>query len=158
MRSEMVAAAVVMVATIEADPDEITNETPATDVAELGQRMTDFVTTVRQDTNEIYGRLDDAQDDRLLMNGQLNLLCRDRRSHARTARLMQGEARATCEAWSQSINANDTTHSEVRALRTMVLAQHTEIGDLRATDHRRQAQLVEALTLLRTLQTQMVAL
>ncbi|GJU11602.1 hypothetical protein Tco_1133998 [Tanacetum coccineum] len=27
--------------------------------------MTDFVTTVRRDTNEIYGRLDDAQDDRL---------------------------------------------------------------------------------------------
>ncbi|GJY57243.1 putative reverse transcriptase domain-containing protein [Tanacetum coccineum] len=35
-----------------------------TDVAELSQRMTDFVTNVRQDTNEIYGRLDDAQDDR----------------------------------------------------------------------------------------------
>ncbi|GJS59891.1 putative reverse transcriptase domain-containing protein [Tanacetum coccineum] len=140
------------------DPDEITEETPATDVAELGQRMTDFVTTVRQDTYEIYGRLDDAQDDRLVMNGQLNLLRRDRRSHARTARLMQGEARAAREAWSQSMNASDTTRSEVRALRTTVLAQQTEIGDLRATDRRRQAQLVEALTLLRTLQTQMVAL
>ncbi|GJV43929.1 hypothetical protein Tco_1428465 [Tanacetum coccineum] len=45
--------------------------TPAvTDVAELSQRMTDFVTTVRQDTYEIYGRLDDAQDDRLLMSGE----------------------------------------------------------------------------------------
>nr|GEW19875.1 ribonuclease H-like domain, reverse transcriptase, RNA-dependent DNA polymerase [Tanacetum cinerariifolium] len=30
--------------------------------------MTDFVMTVRQDTDEIYVRLDDAQDDRLLMN------------------------------------------------------------------------------------------
>nr|GFB37669.1 hypothetical protein [Tanacetum cinerariifolium] len=38
-------------------------------IVELGQRMTDFVTTVRQDTDEIYERLDDAQDDRLLMNG-----------------------------------------------------------------------------------------
>ncbi|GJY25217.1 hypothetical protein Tco_0399943 [Tanacetum coccineum] len=47
------------------DPNEITKETPATDVAELGQRMTYFVTTVRQDIDEIYGRLDDAQDDRL---------------------------------------------------------------------------------------------
>ncbi|GJV61606.1 hypothetical protein Tco_1467706 [Tanacetum coccineum] len=42
------------------DPDEIVEEIPTTDVAELGQRMTDFVTTVRQDTDEIYGRLDDA--------------------------------------------------------------------------------------------------
>ncbi|GJS48718.1 hypothetical protein Tco_0598839 [Tanacetum coccineum] len=140
------------------DPDEIAEEIPATDVAELGQRMTDFVTTVRQDTDEIYGRLDDAQDDRLLMSGQLNLLRRDRRSHARTARLMESEARASREAWVQSMDASDTTRSEVRALRTTVLAQQTEIGDLRAADRRRQAQLAEALTLLRTLQTQMAAL
>ncbi|GJS58440.1 putative reverse transcriptase domain-containing protein, partial [Tanacetum coccineum] len=33
----------------------------ASDVVRLSQRMTDFVTTVRQDTNEIYGRLDDVQ-------------------------------------------------------------------------------------------------
>nr|GFC85077.1 hypothetical protein [Tanacetum cinerariifolium] len=81
--------------------------------------MTDFVTTVRHDTDEIYVRLDDSHDDRLLMSGQLNLL---------------------------------------RALQTMVLAHQTEIGHLRATDRRRQAQLAEALTLLKTLQTQMVAL
>ncbi|GKD75937.1 hypothetical protein Tco_1334219, partial [Tanacetum coccineum] len=31
------------------DLDEIAEEIPATDVAELGQRMTDFITTVRQD-------------------------------------------------------------------------------------------------------------
>ncbi|GJR68164.1 hypothetical protein Tco_0014229 [Tanacetum coccineum] len=80
------------------DPDEIAEEITVTDVAELGQRMTDFATTVRQDTDEIYGRLDDAQDDRSLMCGQLNLLRRDRRSYARIARLMEAEARASREA------------------------------------------------------------
>ncbi|GJU91822.1 hypothetical protein Tco_1304245 [Tanacetum coccineum] len=41
----------------------VSEGTPAeTDVAGLSQRMTNFVTTVRQDTNEIYVRLDDAQD------------------------------------------------------------------------------------------------
>ncbi|GKC51235.1 hypothetical protein Tco_1073980 [Tanacetum coccineum] len=45
-----------------------------------------------------------------------------------------------------------------RALRTTVLAQQTKIRDLRAADRRRQAQITEALTLLRTLQTQMAAL
>ncbi|GJW97087.1 reverse transcriptase domain-containing protein [Tanacetum coccineum] len=140
------------------DLDEIAEEIPTTDVAELGQRMIDFVTTVRQDTDEIYERLNDAQDDRLLMSGQLNLLRRDRRSHARTARLMKSEARASREAWVQSMDASDTTCSEVRALRTTVLAHQTEIGDLRAADHRQQEQLAEALTLLRTLQTQMAAL
>ncbi|GJZ75173.1 hypothetical protein Tco_0639638 [Tanacetum coccineum] len=102
-----------------------------------------------------YGITD---DDRLVMSGQLNLLRRDRRSYARMTRLMEGEARAAREAWAPSMNASDTTRSEVRALQTTVLAQQTEIGDLRAADRRRQAQLVEALTLMRTLQTQMEAL
>ncbi|GJX00760.1 hypothetical protein Tco_0184673 [Tanacetum coccineum] len=133
--------------------------TPAvTDVAELSQRMTDFVTTVRQDTDEIYGRLDDAHDDRLLMSGRLNMLYRDRRAYARTALLMEREARLSHEAWVQSMDASDTAHSEVRALRTTVLAQQTEIAALRAADRARQAQLVETLRLMSTLQTQVTAL
>ncbi|GJW22347.1 hypothetical protein Tco_0032969 [Tanacetum coccineum] len=51
------------------DPDEIAKEIPTTDVVELSKRMTDFITTVRQDTDEIYKGLDDAQDDRSLMRG-----------------------------------------------------------------------------------------
>ncbi|GJQ92802.1 hypothetical protein Tco_0003941 [Tanacetum coccineum] len=135
------------------DPNEIAEEIPVANVAELGQRMTHFVTTVKQDTDEIYGRLDDAQDDTSLMSGQLNLLRRDRRSHARTTRLMESEARASREAWVQSMDASDTACSEVSALWTLVLAQHTEIRDLLVADHRQQAQLAEALTLLKTLQT-----
>ncbi|GJT67543.1 hypothetical protein Tco_1019023 [Tanacetum coccineum] len=38
-------------------------------MCKLSQRMIDFVMTVRQDTNEIYRRLDDAQDDRLRCKG-----------------------------------------------------------------------------------------
>nr|GEY76839.1 hypothetical protein [Tanacetum cinerariifolium] len=121
----------------------------------LSQRMTDFVTTVRQDTDEIYGRLNDAHDDRLLMSGQLNMMCRDRRAHARTARLMENEARLSHEAWVQSMDASDTARAEVISLRTTVLAQQTKITGLRAADHSR---LVEALTLLKTLQTRMAAL
>ncbi|GJT63471.1 hypothetical protein Tco_1007004 [Tanacetum coccineum] len=83
------------------------------------------------DTYEIYVRLDDAQDERLLMSGQLNMLRRDRHAHARTARLMETEARLSCEAWVQSMDASDTTRSKVRALRTTVLAQQTKIAGLR---------------------------
>ncbi|GJS37138.1 hypothetical protein Tco_0535520 [Tanacetum coccineum] len=63
----------------------------------------------RYDTDEIYGRLDDAQDDR--------------------------EAIISREAWRPSMDASDTARSEVRALRTIVLAQQTEIAALRAADH-----------------------
>ncbi|GJS30668.1 putative reverse transcriptase domain-containing protein [Tanacetum coccineum] len=140
------------------DPDEIAEETPAIDVAELGQRMTNFVTAIRQDTDEIYVQLGDAHDDRLVMNGQLNLLRRDRRFHARTTRLMESEARLSRKAWRQSMDASDTIHSEVMGMRTIVLAHQTEIEKLWAADHRQQTQLTEALTLMWTLQTQMAAL
>ncbi|GKG25864.1 hypothetical protein Tco_0399010, partial [Tanacetum coccineum] len=119
--------------------------------------MTNFVPTVRQDTDEIYRRLDEAQDARSVMSDRLSLLCRDRRLYARTAKLMEGEARASREAWVQSMDASDMTHSEVRTLRTTILAQQTKIGDLRAAEHRRHTQLREALTMLKTLQTQMLA-
>nr|GEV84284.1 putative reverse transcriptase domain-containing protein [Tanacetum cinerariifolium] len=116
------------------DPDEIAEEIPTTGVAELGKRMTYFFMTVRQDTDEIFDRLDDAHDDRSLLCGQLNLLCRDRRSHACITRLMKSEARASREAWVQSIDASDTARYNVRAIRTTVLAHQIEIEDLRAAD------------------------
>ncbi|GJY46636.1 hypothetical protein Tco_0435699 [Tanacetum coccineum] len=112
----------------------------------------------RKDTDEIYERLDYARDDRSLMSGQLNMLCKDRRAHARTARLMENEAILSCEASVQSMDASNTARFEARALWTTVLPQQTEIGELRAADRRRQTQLTEVLTLIRTLQTQVTAL
>ncbi|GKA00020.1 putative reverse transcriptase domain-containing protein, partial [Tanacetum coccineum] len=82
-----------------------------------------------RDTDDIYRRLDDAQDDRSLMSSQLNMLHKDRHAYARTARLIKSEARLSREAWVQSMDASDTAHSEVRALRTTILAQQTRIGE-----------------------------
>nr|GEX10407.1 reverse transcriptase domain-containing protein [Tanacetum cinerariifolium] len=101
-----------------------TGGAPVIDDTELARRMTDFVTTVRQDTNEIYGRLDDAHDDKSLMSDQLNMLSRDK-----------------------SIDASDTARSEVTTLQTTVLAHQVEIAGLRAADHTRQAQLTKTLRL-----------
>ncbi|GKB79081.1 hypothetical protein Tco_0945976 [Tanacetum coccineum] len=54
---------------------------------EIGYGITDS-----QDTDEVYTRLDDEQSQRQLLAGRLNMLFRDRRAHARTARLMEDEA------------------------------------------------------------------
>ncbi|GKE72098.1 hypothetical protein Tco_1534139 [Tanacetum coccineum] len=70
---------------------------PATDETELGWRVTDLVTTMRQDIDEIYTRLDDAQSERQLMVGWLNMLYNDRRAHAHTALLIEREARMSRE-------------------------------------------------------------
>ncbi|GJU01978.1 hypothetical protein Tco_1112316 [Tanacetum coccineum] len=120
-----------------------------TDEAEFSQRMTEFETRVRQDTDEIYTR--------------------DRRAHARTAKLMETGARISREAWGRSMDVSDLAHAEVMSLRTQVVAQQAMITELQAADRRRQAmitemlmadrrrqkQFIEALKLLKRLQTQM---
>ncbi|GJY59085.1 hypothetical protein Tco_0458977 [Tanacetum coccineum] len=70
---------------------------PITDETKLGRRMTNFVTTIRQDTDEIYVRLGEAQDER--------------------------EARLSREAWGRSMDASDLARSKVMALHTQVVAQ-----------------------------------
>ncbi|GJU47099.1 hypothetical protein Tco_1204365 [Tanacetum coccineum] len=76
---------------------------------ELGRRMTNFVTTVRQDTDEIYVRLGEAHDER--------------------------EAKLSHESWGRSMDASDLARSEVMALRTQVVAQQSKIASLRAADY-----------------------
>ncbi|GKF76891.1 hypothetical protein Tco_0229361, partial [Tanacetum coccineum] len=45
---------------------------PATDDTELGRQMTEFATMVGQDTDKIYGRLDEAHYARAVLSGRLN--------------------------------------------------------------------------------------
>ncbi|GKB97396.1 hypothetical protein Tco_0983533 [Tanacetum coccineum] len=73
------------------------------------------------------------------MVGRLNMLYRDRRAHA----CMEAEARMSREAWGRSMDASDLARAEVMSLQML------------AADHRRQAQFIEALKLLKRLQTQM---
>ncbi|GJS97092.1 hypothetical protein Tco_0804060, partial [Tanacetum coccineum] len=116
-----------------------------TDETELGRRVTDLVMTMRQDTDEIYERLDDAPTKQHMVTGQVNMLVRDRHAHARTARLIEIEARMSQEAWGQSMDASDLACTEVIALHTQVVAQQSEITELWVADRKRQTQLTEKM-------------
>ncbi|GJY69234.1 hypothetical protein Tco_0472216 [Tanacetum coccineum] len=98
---------------------------PTTNDTWLGRWMTEFATRVRQDTNKIY--------------------VRDRRAHARTALLMERDARMSREAWGRSMDASDLARSEVMSLRTTILGQQAVITELQATDRRRHATIIELL-------------
>ncbi|GKB43694.1 hypothetical protein Tco_0888636 [Tanacetum coccineum] len=100
-------------------------------------RMTEFETRVRQDTDEICTRLDDEQTRRQLLAGWLNMLFRDRRAHARIARPMETEARMSGEAWGRSMDASDLVRADIMSLRTTMLAQQSEIRELQLADRRR---------------------
>nr|GFA24110.1 hypothetical protein [Tanacetum cinerariifolium] len=112
---------------------------------ELDGYVREFETRVRQDTDEIYMRLDDEQTERQLLAGRLNMLFRDRRAHAYTRYLMETEARMSREAGVQATDASDLVHGEVMSLRTTVLGQMSEIRELQAVDRRRQTVISELL-------------
>nr|GEX81136.1 hypothetical protein [Tanacetum cinerariifolium] len=118
---------------------------PVSTDTELGRYMRGFEIRVRQDTDEIYMRLDDEQSERQLLAGRLNMLFRDRRAHAYTRHLMETEARMSREAWVRSTDASDLVRGEVMSLRTTVLSQMTEIRELHAADRRRQTVISEML-------------
>nr|GFA79374.1 hypothetical protein [Tanacetum cinerariifolium] len=88
------------------------------------EREREFKTRVRQDTDEIYMRLDDEQTERQLLAGRLNML--------------ETEARMSREAWVRSTDASDLVRGEVMSLRTTVLGQMSEIRELQAANRKRQ--------------------
>ncbi|GKF18548.1 hypothetical protein Tco_0063466 [Tanacetum coccineum] len=114
------------------------------------------------------------------------MLFRDRRAHAHIRLLMETRARMSREAWGQSMDTSDLAHAEVMSLRTIVHAQMLEITELqsadhsrrrvisdlletdhgrreemrelRAADHTRQQQIIQTLTVMQTLQREMIPL
>ncbi|GKB29308.1 hypothetical protein Tco_0868709, partial [Tanacetum coccineum] len=119
---------------------------PVSTDTELGRHMTAFKTRVRQDTDEVFTRLDDEQSQRQLLAGRLNMLFRDRRAHAYTRHQMEKEARLSREARRRSMDASDLARAEVMSLCTTVLAQQSEIRELQSADRRRQTVISELLT------------
>ncbi|GJR12758.1 hypothetical protein Tco_0795410 [Tanacetum coccineum] len=57
-------------------------------------------------------QLDDEQGQRQLLAGQVNMLFRDRRTHAHTCQLMEIEAGMSREAWGRAMDASDLAHGE----------------------------------------------
>nr|GFC26180.1 hypothetical protein [Tanacetum cinerariifolium] len=118
---------------------------PVSTDTELGGYIREFETRVRQDTDEIYMRLNNEQTERQLLAGRLNMLFRDRRAHAYTRHLMETEAKMSREAWVRATDASDLVHGEVMSLRTTILGQMSEIRELQAADCRRQTVISELL-------------
>ncbi|GKF67131.1 hypothetical protein Tco_0193648, partial [Tanacetum coccineum] len=62
--------------------------------------------------DEIVETLQGAPSQRQLLAGRLNMLFRDRRTHAYTRHQMETEARLSREAWRQSMDASDLARAE----------------------------------------------
>ncbi|GJY41071.1 hypothetical protein Tco_0428341 [Tanacetum coccineum] len=155
------------------DPVGAIDEIAPTIVEGVNLRVTDLATIIDEETTNMYGIIEDAQDDRSQLRGRVNLLYRDRPVHHLLAMMVEREreAKMARRAWGLSMDASDYACSDVMSLRTTVVAQSALISELQsadhrrqwvisellASDHRRQVQLTETLRLLKGLQTQMLA-
>ncbi|GJV39354.1 hypothetical protein Tco_1417794 [Tanacetum coccineum] len=112
------------------------------------------------------GRLRDPERGQgQLLAGRVNMLFRDRRTHAHTRQLMETEAGMSREAWRRAMDSSDLAHGGVISLRTTVHAQMAEIAErreemreLRAADRTRQQQIIQTLTAVQTLQRETIPL
>nr|GEW68823.1 putative reverse transcriptase domain-containing protein [Tanacetum cinerariifolium] len=129
-------------------------ETAPTTVEGVNQRVTELSTTFDQETSMIYDMIEVKQDDHALRRTRVNRLFRDRRFYAHTARLIEGEARASYLAWTQSMDVSDAAHHRFQ---TTVGTQQEEIRELRAAHRKLQAQFIWALNALKSCQTQLTA-
>nr|GEZ44770.1 hypothetical protein [Tanacetum cinerariifolium] len=104
---------------------------PVSTDAELGIYVREFETRVRQDTDEIYMRLDDEQTERQLLAGRLNMLFRDRRAYAYTRHLMETEARMIDHRRSTKIlELRTALQEQVTALQGQVTALQAHVTTL----------------------------
>nr|GEZ63788.1 reverse transcriptase domain-containing protein [Tanacetum cinerariifolium] len=116
---------------------------------ELGGYMREFETRVRQDTDEIYMKLDDKQSERQLLAGRLNMLFRDRRAHAYTRHLMETEARLSRKAWVRSTEASDLVRGKKQMApkrTTRSTADQETINTTSVTNAQLQAMIDQGVT------------
>nr|GEV64443.1 hypothetical protein [Tanacetum cinerariifolium] len=85
-------------------------ETALTTMEGVNQRVTELSTTFDRETSMIYAMIEEKQDDQALQRARVNRLFSDRRFHAHTTRLIEGEARASRTAWTQSMDARDAAN------------------------------------------------
>ncbi|GKB95808.1 hypothetical protein Tco_0981945, partial [Tanacetum coccineum] len=105
---------------------------PVSTDTELGRHVTPFETRVRQDTDEVYTRLDDEQSQRQLLAGWLNMLFRDRRAHAYIRHQMETEM------------------LEIRELHAADRRRQAMISEMLKANQRRSAEMREGDSTTRT--------
>nr|GEZ91432.1 putative reverse transcriptase domain-containing protein [Tanacetum cinerariifolium] len=77
---------------------------------------------------------------------RVDLLMKDRIAYQETIQIVEEEAYDVREAWAHSIGLNKAVHSELQTHQEQM--QQTEIAELRETDRRHQAQMVETLRVM----------
>ncbi|GJU18175.1 hypothetical protein Tco_1146141 [Tanacetum coccineum] len=127
------------------DPRDATEEVALTTLEGVNTRVTELAAVQEQDTQDIYGVIEDTQGRQTQIYQRVETLVDDSQYHYETARLLDQEALVSREAWGRSMEVSYMAHSEIMALRSIVMSQQTVISQLQAADHRSQIVTSEML-------------
>ncbi|GJU90453.1 putative reverse transcriptase domain-containing protein, partial [Tanacetum coccineum] len=142
------------------DPAEATPEIAPMTLGEVNIRVTELAKLHEHDTHDLYALLEDAQEGRTRISQRVtidsqrvDLLMEDRIAHQETILIVEEEAYASREAWAHAIGLSQAVHFELQTHREQM--QQAELAELRETDRRRQAQMVETLRVMRDMRREM---
>ncbi|GJU57409.1 hypothetical protein Tco_1235175 [Tanacetum coccineum] len=141
------------------DPRDAAEEVALTTLKGVNTRVTELAVVQGQDTQDIYGVIEDTQGRQIQIYQKVETLVDDSQYYYKTARLLDQEALISREAWGRSMEATDRRSQAVTL--EMLHADHmrqAEIAALRTFNHTRQEQLMQTLTLMQSLQGQVTAL
>nr|GEZ75022.1 hypothetical protein [Tanacetum cinerariifolium] len=103
------------------DPRDVAEEESLTTLEGVNTKVTELATVQEQDTQDIYGMIEDTQGRQTKIFQRVEALVDDRQYHYETGRLVDQEARFSREAWAHSMELGSTGHlatalGEIRAL------------------------------------------
>ncbi|GKA76929.1 hypothetical protein Tco_0783390, partial [Tanacetum coccineum] len=140
------------------DPREAVEEVAPMTLEGVNTRVTELAAVLEQDTQDIYAVIEDTQDRQTHIYQRVKTLVDDSQYHYKTARLLDQEALVSREAWGCSIEVSYIAHSEIMALRSIVISQQAVISQLQAADRRSQTMTSKMLQADRMRQVEIAAL
>ncbi|GJZ57765.1 hypothetical protein Tco_0613259 [Tanacetum coccineum] len=124
-------------------------------IGEVNTRVTEHAELHEHDTEDLYALLEDAQDSRTRISQRVTM-------DSQRVDLLMGEeeAYASREDWAHVIGLSQAVHYELQTDREQVHEtrshmQQAKMAELRETDRRRQAQIVETLRMMRDMRREM---
>nr|GFB61613.1 hypothetical protein [Tanacetum cinerariifolium] len=126
------------------DPRDVAEEEALTTLEGFNTKVTELAAVQEQDTQDIYGVMEDTQGRQTEIFQRVEALVDDSQYHYETGRLVDQEARCSREAWAHSIGLSLAVHFELQGYMT-----HTWVQDQRIDAHD---------TLIVTLTTQLSSL
>nr|GEV76649.1 hypothetical protein [Tanacetum cinerariifolium] len=109
------------------DPRDVAEEEALTTLKGVNTRLTELAAVQEQDTQDIYGVMEDTQGRQTEIFQRVEALVDDSQYHYETGRLVDQEARFSRETWAHSMGLGSAVHFELQGYMTYTWVQNQRI-------------------------------